>query len=165
MITDIRRYIPPRYHSIRRTRKTLQAPVLRPCTELSSAPWVRRDPHRLLRPDAPLHSRGFTLYLALGPPHCVGRFPFRALFTFGLLGVRPVVSPKTTHHSHCHPVERFPCPAPWTLQRGLGGGSLSPCTAYSGSQPGYGVASRLAHTCQPDGRRSAIGEPPCLLRS
>ncbi len=30
MLIDIRRYIPPRYHSIRWTRKTLQAPALRP---------------------------------------------------------------------------------------------------------------------------------------
>jgi hypothetical protein len=29
-MTNIRRYIPPRYHSVRWTRKTLQAPALRP---------------------------------------------------------------------------------------------------------------------------------------
>ena len=32
---------------------------LRPCTTLSLAPWMRRDPHRLLRPNAPSRSRGF----------------------------------------------------------------------------------------------------------
>ena len=64
------------------------------------------------------------------------------MFTFGRLGVHLMVSPETTHRSHCHPVERFPCPIPWTLQRGVGGGYPVSCAAHGGSQPDNGVESR-----------------------
>jgi hypothetical protein len=95
--TDVHRYVPPCWHAVSLREQTLPAPVLRPCTELSSAPWMGRDPHRLLRPDAPLHAHGFAPYSALRPQsHAFGRFPFRALFTFGPLGVHFEVSPKTT---------------------------------------------------------------------
>ena len=133
---DIHRYIPPCWHSVSLRQKTLQAPALRPCTELSSAPWVRRDPHRLLRPDAPLHSRGFTPYLALCPQLRLGRFPFRVLFTLGHLRIRLGVFPQSTRRSHCHPLGGFPCPMRWTLQGDLGGGYLASHTVHNGSRPG-----------------------------
>ena len=84
---DIHRYIPPCWHSVSLREKTLQAPALRPCAELSSAPWVGRHPHRLLRPDAPLHSRGFAPYSALGPqPQWLGASHFGLCSRSGIWG-------------------------------------------------------------------------------
>src|SRR5262249_24759281 len=63
-----------------------------------------------------------------------GRFPFRGLFRLGLGGFSEGL-PWPTHRSPSHPVQGFPCPLRWTLQHGLGGGSLPIPTALCGSQP------------------------------
>jgi hypothetical protein len=44
--------------------------------------------------------------------------------------------PWPPHCSPWHPVQDFPCPLRWTLQRGGGGGALPIPTALCGSQPG-----------------------------
>ena len=99
--------------------------------------------------ECPLSFAWFYSYLALHPPIRPGRFPFSALFTLGHLGIPSGVGPEGTHRSHSHPSKGFPCPLPWTLQRGLGGGYLIPYAAHCGTQPGNGVTSRLTRFSRP----------------
>jgi hypothetical protein len=106
--------------------------------------------------ECPLPFAWFWSYLALGPPIPPGRFPFSALFTLGPLGIPWRVGPPSTRRSHYHPSEGFPCPIPWTLQRGLGGGYPRPYPAHCGSQPEDGVISRLIRLSHLTAGRSPV---------
>jgi hypothetical protein len=71
----------------------------------------------------------------------LGAFPQGGASHFGLcsgsgFGGFSQGLPQPTRRSPWHPVQGFPCPLRWTLQRGLGGGSLLIPTALCGSQPG-----------------------------
>ena len=74
---------------------------------------------------------------------------FGIVSTLGPLGIPSGVGPGGTRRSHSHPSKGFPCPLPWTLQRGVGGGYLIPYAAHCGTQPGNGVSSRLTRFSRP----------------
>lgn len=122
--------------------KTLQAPALRPCTELSSAPWVGRHPTDYYgRMPLSMHVVLLPTW-RFGPNITLGASHFGLCSRSGLWGFISGF-PRDSRRSHYHPVERFPCPVPWTLQRGLGGGYPLPCAAHGGSRPGHGVETRF----------------------
>src|SRR5215831_13705770 len=88
---------------------------------------------RVLPPIRHLASASFSSLL--------GAFPHRGASHFGVcsgsgLGGFGSGLPWPPHRSPSHPVQGFPCPLRWTLQRGVGGGSLLIPTALCGSQPG-----------------------------
>ena len=93
---------------------------------------LHHDPHEYYPRSATSHTPGFGPYLAPFPPgasHC-GVCAGSGLEGFGQ-GL-----PWPPHRSPSPPVQGFPCPLRWTLQRGVGGGSLLIPTALCSSQPG-----------------------------
>jgi hypothetical protein len=103
-----------------------------PCTRLSRAPRWGVTPTSTTT-DPPPHLR--RVLFPTWRFSLTGRFPFRALFQLGLRRVQPGSPPWPTRRSPWHPVQGFPCPLRWTLQRGVGGGLLLIPTALCGSQP------------------------------
>jgi hypothetical protein len=136
------RYIPPRsdYFAPRHPSSSGPSPVH---TALLCS-MARTSPLASTTTECPLSFRWFCCLLGASSPGLAGALPlFGIVSTFGPLGIPSGVGPRGTHRSHYHPSKGFPCPLPWTLQRGLGGGSLIPYAAHCGTQPGNGVASRL----------------------
>ena len=102
-----------------------------PCTRLSRAPrWGVTPTSTTTDPPPRIRQVFFPTW----------RFSPRGASHFGLcsgsgFGGFSQGLPQPTRRSPSHPVQGFPCPTQWTLQRGVGGGSLLIPTALCGSQP------------------------------
>jgi hypothetical protein len=127
------RCIPPDYHPV--SRLTTTASRLR-CFPLYAALPRSSGGASLPRVLPPIRRLTYAGFWSL-----LGAFPRRGASHFGVcsgsgFGGFGQGLPEPTHRSPWHPVQGFPCPLRWTLQRGLGGGSLPIPTALCGSQPG-----------------------------